>query len=61
METLLSSAIAAAVTLFFVRRHVKSLPPAKPSARPAHRKRDVGQALSPANQGHRPTRIRTTP
>jgi hypothetical protein len=38
METLLSSVIAAAVTLFFVRRHVKALPPVKASARPARRK-----------------------
>jgi hypothetical protein len=38
METLLSSVIAAALTLFFVRRHVKALPPAKPSTRPARRK-----------------------
>ena len=41
METLLSSAIAAAVTLFFVRRHVKSLPPAKPAVQPARRKREA--------------------
>jgi hypothetical protein len=40
METILSSVIAAAVTLFFVRRHVKALPPAKPAARPARRRVD---------------------
>jgi hypothetical protein len=38
METLLSSVIAAAVTLFFVRRHVKAIPPAKAGARPVRRK-----------------------
>ena len=38
METILSTLIAAAVTLFFVRRHVKTLPAAKPIARPARRK-----------------------
>jgi hypothetical protein len=32
--------IAAALTVFFVRRHVKSLPPAKP-AQPARRKREA--------------------
>ena len=41
METLLSFLIAAAVTIFFVRRHVKSLPPAKPVARPVQRKREA--------------------
>ena len=41
METLFSSAIALAVTLFFVRRHLKSLPPPKPAARPAPRKREA--------------------
>jgi hypothetical protein len=41
METLLSSAIALAVTLFFVRRHLKSLPPPTPAARPAQRKREA--------------------
>ena len=41
METLLSAAIAAAVTLYFVRRHVKSLPPAKPAAQPVRRKREA--------------------
>jgi hypothetical protein len=41
METLLSLAIAATVTLFFVRRHLKSLPPPKPAARPAQRKREA--------------------
>jgi hypothetical protein len=41
METLLSSMIALAATVFFVRRHVKSLPPAKPAAQPAPRKRDA--------------------
>ena len=34
METLLSSVIAATVTIYFVRRHVKALPPAKPNIRP---------------------------
>ncbi len=41
METLLSSAIALAVTLFFVRRHLKPLPPPKPAGRPAQRKREA--------------------
>ena len=35
METILSSVIAAAVTLFFVRRHVKTMPAPKPVARRA--------------------------
>ena len=38
METILSSAIALAVTLFFLRRHVKAMPAAKPSVRAARRK-----------------------
>jgi hypothetical protein len=38
METLISFAIAAAVTLFFVRRHLKSMPPAKPAAPAVRRK-----------------------
>ena len=41
METLLSLAIAATVTLFFVRRHLKSLPPPKPAAHAAQRKREA--------------------
>jgi hypothetical protein len=41
METLISSMIAVAATVFFVRRHVKSLPPAKPAAQPARRKREA--------------------
>jgi hypothetical protein len=41
METLLSSMIAAAATVFFVRRHVKSLPAAKPAAQPVRRKQDA--------------------
>jgi hypothetical protein len=41
MENLLSSVIAVAVTLFFVRRHVKTLPPAKPATRRAQRKREA--------------------
>ena len=43
METIFSSAIALAVTLFFVRRHVKTMPAAKPGARPARSKRGSGQ------------------
>lgn len=38
METILSSAIALAITMFFVRRHLKNIPAAKPSVRPARRK-----------------------
>jgi hypothetical protein len=41
METLLSSMIAVAATVFFVRRHVNSLPPAKPAAQPVRRKQDA--------------------
>ena len=38
METILSAVIAASVTLFFVRRHVKNMPAAKTPARLARRK-----------------------
>jgi hypothetical protein len=38
METILSSVIAAAVTLFFVRRHVKAMPASKTGTRPARRR-----------------------
>ena len=43
METILSSAIALAVTLFFVLRHVRTMPAAKPAARPVRRKPGSGQ------------------
>jgi hypothetical protein len=45
METLLSLLIAAFVTVFFVRRHVKALPPAKPGTRPAQRKQGNSESV----------------
>ena len=41
METLLSFAIAAGATLFFVRRHLESIPPVKPAAPAARRRREA--------------------
>jgi hypothetical protein len=38
METIITATIAAAITLYFVRRHVKNMPAAKPATRPARRK-----------------------
>jgi hypothetical protein len=39
METLFSILIGVSVTAFFVRRHLRTLPPEKPKARPARAKR----------------------
>jgi hypothetical protein len=50
METILSSLIALAITLFFVRRHVKTMPAPKPSARPARRKAPPGASPAPARE-----------
>jgi hypothetical protein len=47
METLLSSVIAATVTLYFVRRHVKSLPSSKPNIRPRPPKPDSSESGEP--------------
>jgi hypothetical protein len=42
METLFSLLIGVSVTLFFVRRHVKTLPPEKADGGPARRKHGSG-------------------
>jgi hypothetical protein len=41
METLFTSVIAATVTIFFVRRHLKAMPPSKPNSRAAGRKKGL--------------------
>jgi hypothetical protein len=50
METILSSLIALAVTLFFVRRQVQTMPAAKPSTRPARRKAPPGTSPAPSRE-----------
>jgi len=50
METILSSLIGLAVTLFFLRRHVKTMPAPKASARPARRKTPPGTSPAPSRE-----------